>query len=118
MLKKGIQVLNSEIIILGFTFKENCPDVRNTKVIDIYRALKEYNVNVTVYDPWANPAVAKHEYSIDVINEFPSQKFDAAIAAVAHKKFEGMDVPALLKDKHVIFDVKCTLDRNIIDARL
>ena len=118
MLKKGIQVLNSEIIIRGFTFKENCPDVRNTKVIDIYRALKEYNVNVTVYDPWANPAVAKHEYSIDVINEFPSQKFDAAIAAVAHKKFEGMDVPALLKDKHVIFDVKCTLDRNIIDARL
>ena len=69
-------------------------------------------------NPWANPAVAKHEYSIDVINEFPSQKFDAAIAAVAHKKFEGMDVPALLKDKHVIFDVKCTLDRNIIDARL
>lgn len=118
MLKKGIQVFNSEIIILGFTFKENCPDVRNTKVIDIYRALKEYNVNVTVYDPWANPAIAKHEYGIDVVNELPTQKFDAAIAAVAHKKFEGLNVHALLKDKHVIFDVKCTLDRNIIDARL
>ena len=118
MLKKGIQVLNSEIIILGFTFKENCPDVRNTKVIDIYRALKEYNVNVTVYDPWANPAIAKHEYGIDVLNELPEGKFDAAIAAVAHKKFEGMDVPILLKEKHIIFDVKCTLDRNIIDARL
>ena len=118
MLKKGIQVLNSQIIILGFTFKENCPDVRNTKVIDIYRALKEYNVNVTVYDPWANPAIAKHEYGIDVLNELPDQKFDAAIAAVAHKKFEGLDVPSLLKEKHVIFDVKCTLDRNIIDARL
>ena len=118
MLKKGIQVLNSELLILGFTFKENCPDVRNTKVIDIYRALKEFNVNVTVYDPWANPAIAKREYGIDVVNELPSQKFDACIAAVAHKKFEGLDVPALLKNKHVIFDVKCTLPREIIDARL
>ena len=118
MLKKGIQVLNSDLLILGFTFKENCPDVRNTKVIDIYRALKEFNVNVTVYDPWANPAIAKHEYGIDVVNELPSQKFDACIAAVAHKKFEGLDVPTLLKDKHVIFDVKCTLPREIIDARL
>lgn len=118
MLKKGIQVFNSEVIVLGFTFKENCPDVRNTKVIDIYRSLKEYNVNVTVYDPLANPAIAKLEYGIDVLNELPESKFDAAIAAVAHKKFEGMDVPSLLKDKHVIFDVKCALDRNIIDARL
>ena len=118
MLKKGIQVLTSELLILGFTFKENCPDVRNTKVIDIYRALKEFNVNVTVYDPWANSVIAKHEYGIDVVNELPSQKFDACIAAVAHKKFEGLDIPTLLKDKHVIFDVKCTLPREIIDARL
>ena len=118
MLKKGIQVFNSEIIIIGFTFKENCPDVRNTKVIDIYRTLKEYNANITVYDPWANSAIAKHEYGIEVINELPAEKFDAAIVAVAHKVVEGIDVPALLKDKHVIFDVKCTLDRNIIDARL
>lgn len=118
MLKKGIQVLNSEIIILGFTFKENCPDVRNTKVIDIYRTLKEYNVNVTVYDPWANPDIAEHEYGIKVINELPDKKFDAAITAVAHKVFENIDVPTLLKDRHVIFDVKGTLDRSIIDARL
>ena len=121
MLKKGIQVLNSEILILGFTFKENCPDVRNTKVIDIYRALKEYNVNITVYDPWANPAIAKHEYGIDIINDLSTltaNRYDAAIAAVAHKKFEGLDVPSLLKEKHVIFDVKCTLDRSIVDGRL
>ena len=118
MLKKGIQVLNSNIIILGFTFKENCPDVRNTKVIDIYKALKEYNLNITVYDPWANPAIVEHEYGIKVVNELPAEKFDAAIAAVAHKKFEGLNVPALLKEKHVIFDVKCTLDRNIVDGRL
>lgn len=118
MLKKGIQVLNSEIIILGFTFKENCPDVRNTKVIDIYNALKEYNLNITVYDPWANPAIVEREYGIKVINELPGQKFDAAIAAVAHNKFDGMDVISLLKDKHVVFDVKCTLDRSIVDGRL
>ncbi len=118
MLKKGIQVLNSKVLILGFTFKENCPDVRNTKVIDIYKTLKEYNINVTVYDPWVNPATAKYEYGIDAVNRLPAQKFDAAIAAVAHNKFEEIDVPALLKEKHVIFDVKGTLDRNIIDARL
>ena len=118
MLKKGIQVLNSEIIILGFTFKESCPDVRNTKVIDIYKALKEYNLNITVYDPWTNPDIVEHEYGIKVVNEVPTQKFDAAIAAVAHIKFEGLDVATLLKDKHVIFDVKCMLDRKIVDGRL
>ena len=118
MLKKGIQVLNSIILILGFTFKENCPDVRNTKVIDIYKALKEYNLNITVYDPWANPAVVEREYGITVVNELPAEKYDACIAAVAHKKFEGLDVCSLLKENHVVFDVKCTLNRSIVDGRL
>ena len=118
MLKKGIQVLNSNILILGFTFKENCPDVRNTKVIDIYKALKEYNVNITVYDPWANPAIVKHEYGIDVVNELPNGKFSAAIVAVAHKQFEELDVPLLLNDKHVIYDVKGVMDRELVDGRL
>jgi UDP-N-acetyl-D-galactosamine dehydrogenase len=118
MLKKGIQVLNSDILILGFTFKENCPDVRNTKVIDIYKALKEYNLNITVYDPWANPAIVKHEYGIEVVNELPKQKFDACIAAVAHTKFEGLDILSLLKEHHVVYDVKCTLDRKMVDGRL
>jgi UDP-N-acetyl-D-galactosamine dehydrogenase len=118
MLKKGIQVLNSEILILGFTFKENCPDVRNTKVIDIYRTLREYNINVSVYDPWANPAIAMHEYGIKILNELPELKYDACIAAVAHNVFENINVLSVLKEKHVVFDVKCTLDRSIIDARL
>ena len=118
MLKKGLQVLDSHILILGFTFKENCPDVRNTKVIDIYKALKEYNVNVTVYDPWANPEIVRHEYGIEVTNELPADKFDTAILAVAHRKFEELDVPSLLKNRHVIFDVKAFLDRKIIDGRL
>ena len=118
MLKKGLQVLDSHILILGFTFKENCPDVRNTKVIDIYRALKEYNVKVTVYDPWANPDIVRHEYGIEVTNELPADKFDTAILAVAHRKFEGLDVLSLLKDRHVVFDVKAFLDRKIVDGRL
>ena len=118
MLKKGIQVLRSHILILGFTFKENCPDVRNTKVIDIYRALREYNVEITVYDPWANPDIVRKEYGIEVVNELPQERFDAAVAAVAHRKFEGLDILSLLNPEHVIFDVKGTLDRNIVDGRL
>lgn len=118
MLKKGIQVLNSNIVIFGFTFKENCPDVRNTKIIDIYRALKEYNVNITVYDPWANPAIAKHEYGIEVTNELPTEKFDTLIMGVAHNEFKELDVTSFVKDKHVIFDVKGTLPKTIVDARL
>jgi UDP-N-acetyl-D-galactosamine dehydrogenase len=118
MLKKGIQVLGSNILILGFTFKENCPDVRNTKVIDIYRTLQQYNINITVYDPWANSAIAQHEYGIHITNQLPTQKFDAAIAAVSHRQFSDLDITALLNPTHVIFDVKGTLDRSLIDARL
>lgn len=118
MLKKGIQVLHSNIVIFGFTFKENCPDVRNTKIIDIYRALKEYNVNITVYDPWANPAIAKHEYGIEVTNELPTEKFDTLIMGVAHNEFKGLDVTTFVKENHVIFDVKGTLPKAIVDARL
>lgn len=119
MLKKGIQVLNSEILIMGFTFKENCPDVRNTKVVDIVKALKEYNVNITIYDPWANPAVAEHEYGLTITNVLPVKRdFDAAVMAVAHKEFLSMDIRSMLKPKHVIFDVKAICDRAIIDGRL
>ncbi len=118
MIKKGIQVVGSKILMLGFTFKENCPDVRNTKVIDIYKALKEYNLDIVVYDPWANPAVAKREYGIDIVNELPAGQFDTAILAVAHKEFANLDVCKLVKDKHVIFDVKGFLDRKLVDGRL
>lgn len=119
MLKKGIQVLGSNILIMGFTFKENCPDVRNTKVVDIIKALKEYNVDITIFDPWANPTEVKREYDLVVINELAEdQRFDAAIAAVAHKEFEDIDIASHLKNKHVIFDVKATRSRNEIDSRL
>ena len=118
MLKKGIQVLQSSIIVLGFTFKENCPDVRNTKVVDIVKALKEYNLDITIYDPWANPAIAEHEYGMKVTNELPANKFDAAIMAVAHNEFKTLDVTSLVKEDSVIYDVKCILPREVIDGRL
>ena len=118
MLKKGIQVLGSEIILLGFTFKENCPDVRNTRVVDIFNALKEYNVNITVFDPWADPAIAKHEYGVDVINELSADKFDVAILAVAHNEFKDLNVASLLNDNNIVYDVKWTLDAAGVDGRL
>lgn len=118
MLKKGVKVLDSNVLILGFTFKENCPDVRNTKVIDIYNSLKEYNVNITVVDPWANTEIVKKEYGIKVGNIIPNQKYDAIIVSVAHNEFLNMDVRQYLKDNGVIFDVKCILPRDIVDGRL
>lgn len=120
MLKKGIQVLHSKILIMGFTFKENCPDVRNTKIIDIYHALEEYNVDITVYDPWANPSTVKKEYGIDIVSELPKGKFNAAIVAVAHKQFRQHEVnmDTLLEKKHVIYDVKAIMPRDMVDGRL
>ena len=118
MLKKKIQVIDSKILILGFTFKENCPDVRNTKVIDIIKTLKEYNLNITIYDPWANPQEVKHEYGVEVVNELPKEKFDTAILAVAHKEFATLNILTLLNPTNVIFDVKSFLPKEIVDGRL
>ena len=118
MLKKGIQVLNSNILIMGLTFKENCPDVRNTKVIDIYHSLKEYSVNITVYDPWANPEIAKREYGVDIVSELPHPKFAAIVLAVAQDAFLKVDINESCLENHVIFDVKGILDKRLIDGRL
>ena len=118
MLKKGIQVLKSNILILGLSFKENCTDIRNTKVRDIYNSLKEYNVNLTVYDPWVDSKIAHEEYGIPVIDKLPEEKYDAAIMAVAHNEFLDFNILGCLKEKHVIFDVKGILNREIIDGRL
>ena len=119
MLQKGIQVLNSNILILGITFKENCPDVRNTKVVDIINALKEYNVNITILDPWANPTIVKKEYGLEMTNSLSKEnKYDAVIGAVAHKEFKNLDLKDYVTANHVIFDVKGFLQREIIDARL
>lgn len=119
MNKKGVIVKNANILILGITFKENCPDIRNTKVVDIYHTLLEYTSNITIYDPWANIEQVKHEYDISVVNKLPdSLLFDACILAVAHKEFYELDIPSLIKANGVIYDVKGLLPREIIDGRL
>ena len=118
MLKKGLQVLGSKILILGFTFKENCPDCRNTKVVDIVKTLKEYNLDVTIYDPWVNPDIAHEEYGLDVTNKLPESRYDAAILAVAHQAFNEIDIISLLNPDHIIFDVKGVLPRNMVDGSL
>lgn len=123
MNKKGVLVKDSKILILGVTFKENCPDIRNTKIVDIYHTLKEYTDNIMVYDPWANPENVTHEYNIQLTGkklEDLANSFDAVILAVAHKQFQNMNIRSLLKDsqKGVVYDVKGVLDRNLIDARL
>lgn len=118
MNKKGIMVKDAKVLLLGITFKENCPDIRNTKVVDIYHTLSEYTSNITVYDPWANPASVQHEYGINIINELPTEKYDAVILAVAHKEFASLNIQELPKDNAVVYDVKGTLDRELVDGRL
>lgn len=121
MRKNGLCPNNSNILIMGFTFKENCPDARNTKVIDIYTNLKKYTSNITVVAPWTNPEKAQHEYGIDVVpdvNQLSGRKFDAVIMAVAHDKFNSLYIEDLIVQNGVIYDVKGKLDRNIVTARL
>ena len=115
---KGVPVKNARILILGFTFKENCPDISNTKVVDIYNTLREYTPNITIYDPWVDTEHARHEYGVSVVNQIPDGTFDTAILAVAHNEFLGLDVRRLIPQPGVVYDVKGVLPRQVIDARL
>ena len=118
MNKKGVMVKDAKILILGVTFKENCPDIRNTKIVDIYHTLEEYTDNITIYDPWADTFKVRHEYEIDIVNELPDEKFDAVVLCVAHKQFTGLNVRNLVKEGGVVYDVKGILPRDVVDARL
>ena len=119
MNKKGVLVKDANILLLGITFKENCPDIRNTKIVDIYTTLSEYTNNITIYDPWADKAEVQHEYQIEISNTLDAtKKYDAIILGVAHKEFLEIDIPSLLNENGVVYDVKGILDRNIIDGRL
>lgn len=118
MLKKGIQVLGSKVLILGFTFKENCPDVRNTRVIDIVQTLEEYKADVIVYDPWADPFTAKYEYDIELHNNLPEENFDAIILAVAHDEFNKIDFTNVSNVKRVLYDVKGVISKDLVDGKL
>ncbi|PZV82309.1 UDP-N-acetyl-D-galactosamine dehydrogenase [Algoriphagus aquaeductus] len=119
MMRKDLKVIDSKVLILGFTFKEDCPDVRNTRVIDIYLELKSFDMDVCVYDPWADPAEVKHEYGIDIINGGTKpvlEDYAAIILAVAHQEFKSW--PIQKSESQVVFDVKGFWNKELIDARL
>ena len=117
MMKRSLPVLGSNVLMLGITFKENCPDIRNTRAIDVYEELQSYNVNVDVYDPWANSNEVIDEFGFDLV-EKPNRKYHAVILTVAHKEFVNQELRSYLVAGGILYDVKGILDINSIDARL
>jgi len=117
MMKKNLKVIDSKVLLLGFTFKENCPDIRNTRVIDIYNELINFDISVEVYDPWANPTTVFNEYGIKISNQMPIGQYEAVILAVAHKEFLDLNIKSFAQNG-VIFDVKGILPKEILDSRL
>lgn len=118
MIKKGISISGSKVLMLGVTFKENCPDVRNTKIVDVVSALKDYGIEVVVYDPWAKPAEVAHEYQIESTQKLPNDSFDAVVLGVAHNEFKNLNLDKLQKSVSVLYDVKGILPLDVIDGRL
>lgn len=119
LIAKGGIIKGSKALILGVTFKENCPDVRNTKVLDIYTELVDYGIDVDIYDPWASREEVRHEYGVDILDQLDdSKKYDSIILAVSHSEFLKMDIQFFKKNNAVIFDTKACLDRELVDARL
>lgn len=121
MIQKGIQVQGARVLLLGLTFKENCPDLRNTRVVDIVAELQEYGVKVDIHDPWASPEEAMHEYGLELKAEPDNDAYDAVILAVAHKQFrdwDGAKLDSLCKAQRVVYDLKYALDKNLTDMRL
>ena len=117
MIKKGIAVNGASLLMLGITFKENCPDVRNTKIVDVVAALVDYGILVTIYDPWANPAEVAHEYKLETSTAFPKQKFDAVVLGVAHKIFLDMNLSSLQNENSILYDVKGVI-KDEVDGKL
>lgn len=117
MVQNNHLINNSRVAILGITFKENCPDIRNSKVVSIYHELKEFGINAEIFDSWANPEEVKHEYNVDLIPNL-SGKYDAIILAVSHKKFESIDLKSFIKENTVVYDIKSFLPKSLVTARL
>ncbi len=118
MIQKDIHIKNATILVLGITFKENCPDVRNTKAVDVINSLKEYGTNVVIYDPWANEEEVLREYGLKSTKEFSNQEYDAIVLTVAHNEFKELDFSELKKEKSVVYDVKNILPNSIKDKNL
>lgn len=117
MVKQDLRVKDAHVLVLGITFKENCPDIRNTRVIDIIRELQDYSLTVDIYDPWANAEEVEEEYGLSLVGQL-NGPYDAVILAVAHEKFKELDIVALKKTDGIIYDVKGVLDKEIVNGRL
>lgn len=118
MIAKDIQIKSAKVLILGITFKENCPDVRNTKVVDVYRELLSYGVSVDIYDPWASEEEVREKYNLEIVKSLEGEQYSGIILAVAHNEFLKMDLGSLRKNNSIVYDLKAFLDKNLIDARL
>ncbi|TVZ55515.1 UDP-N-acetyl-D-galactosamine dehydrogenase [Lutibacter sp. Hel_I_33_5] len=118
MIKSNIHINNAEVLVLGITFKENCPDIRNTKAVDVVSSLEDYGVKTTVLDPWADIDEVKNEYNIRSTKDLPNRKFDAVVLTVAHDEFKEIDFSLLKKEKAIVYDVKNILSENIKDKSL
>ncbi len=118
MIKRAINILGAKILVCGITFKENCPDVRNTKVVDIVKALDEYGVDITIYDPYASILEVKQEYGLQITNQLPTLSYDAIVVAVAHEEFKKIDIEALKAENALLYDAKWILSNGLIDAKL
>ncbi|HAE14040.1 MAG: nucleotide sugar dehydrogenase [Chitinophagales bacterium] len=118
MISKGVTIKGNRVLILGIAFKENCPDTRNTKVVDIYNELREFGLEVDVYDPWVDPKEVMHEYGISLLEEEPKGPYAGILVAVAHRQFAEMNLSALKANEAVVFDTKAFLDRSLVDERL
>ena len=118
MIKKNMPVNGAQVLILGITFKENCPDVRNTKAVDLIKALKGYGTNITIHDPWADEDEVMHEYGLKSSKFVPKEKFDTIVLTVSHNKFVDLDFLSLKKKNAVVYDVKNFLKNILVDGKL
>ncbi len=122
MIKKGHRILNSNVLVLGITFKENCPDIRNTKIVDVIDEFEQFGCNVDIYDPWANVEEVKHEYNKEILSknhDIYSRKYEAIVLAASHDIFKDLDIEKLKKESNsVVFDIKAVLPKEIVDGRL
>lgn len=118
MIQKGHMIKGANVLILGVTFKENCPDIRNTKVVDIYHELEQFGLNVDIYDPWASKQEVQHEYGVQIMSELNGGKYQAVVIAVAHNEFREIDFAKLKEQNSVVFDTKAFIDRSLVDGRL
>ena len=117
LIQKGKKIGGAKTLMLGITFKENCPDIRNSRVVDIYHELRDFGMDVDVYDPWANAAEVKHEHGIDLVAT-PGSNYDAIVLTVAHQEFLGLPFASMKQADGIIFDIKSVLDKSLVDARL